>query len=203
MQDSTAQDSHTQNPTAQAFSDSEIQDKIRRMLIRGVVDPKHDWHWPVLATATMHDQPEAFARVVVLRAWDAQTNRFEIHSDARAEKLLQLQAQPAVSTLLFYDARSRTQLRVRAQSQVHVNDEISSAAWQKLSSRGREQYRGAWAPGSPLSQHNEVQAFEGQHFAVIILQAFEFDYLHLAREGHVRVRFTFDAGSWLAVQLVP
>ena len=178
-------------------------------LSRGVADTKHDWHWPVLATIkNTTSGPNASVRVVVLRAFNPSKRRIEIHSDSRALKITELTSNTAdgtakIASLLFYDNRSRTQLRIQARTTVSIDNPISQAAWAKLPEHGRTQYLGNEAPGSQLP--NQLTAGIAPHFAVIELTIESLDWLILAREGHQRMHFAWDdqTKACTATALVP
>ena len=175
-------------------------------LSRGVADTKHDWHWPVLGTVkNTANGPSSSTRVVVLRAFSAAKRLIEIHSDSRAQKIIELQdpSDRCKASLLFYDSRSRTQLRIQASATVSINDAISQAAWAKLPEHGRTQYLGCEAPGSKLP--DQIISSAAPHFAVIQLTIESIDWLVLARDGHQRMRFVWDAQTQqcAATALVP
>lgn len=186
-----------------AIDTHDILTGIWRTLSRGVVDTKHDWHWPVLGTVSQDTTgPQSHCRIVVLRGFDVPSRRIEIHSDSRAQKMAQLQSGNA--SLLFYDARSRTQVRVQASASVAINNAISQAAWSKLPEHGRTQYMGLAAPGSQQKNATAVgstavggtvEAGTAAHFAVIHLTIESIDWLILAREGHQRMSFVWNIAT--------
>ena len=181
-------------------------------LSRGVADTKHDWHWPVLATIkNTPSGPNANVRVVVLRAFNPSKRLIAIHSDSRALKIAELTSHTTDGTngtngtasLLFYDNRSRTQLRIQARATVSIDNSISQAAWAKLPEHGRTQYLGNEAPGSHLP--TQLTSGVTPHFAVIELTIESLDWLILAREGHQRRHFSWDdqTRACTATALVP
>jgi pyridoxamine 5'-phosphate oxidase len=153
-------------------------------LVRGAVDSKHDWHWPVMGTIGRLDSDETpwpQLRTVVLRKTVPQERRLEVHSDSRAGKLLDIAQQPKVM-MHFYEQRSRTQLRLACHAVVHQDNAISQDAWNKLPPSSQTQYLDG--PAVAMSQ---------QHFAVIHLEVRELEWLWLAREGHQRTKFVYQA----------
>ena len=189
-------------PRAQPNASGDILTGIWATLSRGVADTKHDWHWPVLATVkSSASGPSSSTRVVVLRAFNAANRLIEIHSDSRAAKIAELQTGKA--SVLFYDHRARTQLRVEAHATVSINNSISQAAWAKLPEHGRTQYLGNEAPGSPLT--NQLTYGTTSYFAVIQLKIESLDWLVLARDGHKRMEFFWDdqTNAFTATTLVP
>ncbi len=159
-------------------------------LTRGSVDPKHDWHWPVMSTIGQlaHDpSPWPQVRTVVLRKVNVKAHTLEVHTDSRAGKLHDLQQSP--NTMMhFYDQRTRTQLRLACKAQINLNNTITEQAWALLAPTSKAQYI----------------EFDATHFAVIYLQVIEIDWLWLAREGHQRLKFSLQADqSWSAQALKP
>jgi pyridoxamine 5'-phosphate oxidase len=153
-------------------------------LVRGAVDSKHDWHWPVMGTIGRlgsDASPWPQLRTVVLRKTVPQQRRLEVHSDSRAGKLLDLGQHPNVM-MHFYEQRSRTQLRLACHAVVHQNNAISQDAWNKLPPSSQTQYIDG--PAVAMNQ---------QHFAVIHLEVQELEWLWLAREGHQRTKFVYKA----------
>jgi pyridoxamine 5'-phosphate oxidase len=153
-------------------------------LVRGAVDSKHDWHWPVMGTIgrlASDTTPWPQLRTVVLRKTYPHLRRLEVHSDSRAGKLLDIAQQPQVM-MHFYEQRSRTQLRLACHAVVHQDDAISEDAWNKLPPSSQTQYLDG--PTLTMTQ---------QHFAVIHLEVRELEWLWLAREGHQRTKFVYQS----------
>jgi pyridoxamine 5'-phosphate oxidase len=172
-------------------------------LVRGAVDSKHDWHWPVMGTVgrlANDASPWPQLRTVVLRKVTPPERRLEIHSDSRAGKLLDIAQQPHVM-MHFYNQRSRTQLRLACRAVVHQDNTLSQAAWDQLPMTSKAQYMDV--PNLAMDQ---------RHFALVYLEVFELEWLLLAREGHQRIRFTYQPdlltksnvnSNWSAQDLKP
>ncbi len=179
---------------------------IWQTLGRAVHDAKHDWHWPVLATVDASNKnPSAQLRTVVLRQYDKDAAWLEIHTDNRAAKINQLKHNPQAG-LLFYDNRSRTQLRIATTATVHDGDDIANDAWAKLGSHGQAQYQMNAVPGTQLEKATETDLMpeaDNRFFAVLRLQMISMDWLRLRRGGHERVQFTLDQTTWVETVLVP
>jgi pyridoxamine 5'-phosphate oxidase len=163
--------------------EADILATVWRTLSRGSVDPKHDWHWPALATVDSDAWPQV--RTVVLRKVDSALRQLEVHSDSRAQKIEQLQSGRA--SLHFYDRKSRTQIRMLCLATVHIDNPIAQLAWDRLSDHTREQYL----------------SFSEKFFAVIHLTAIDIDWLWLDRHGHQRNRFNWQNNAWRCSPLQP
>ncbi len=184
-----------------------VLDRIWQDLTRASHDAKHDWHWPSLASIGKTAQGlTAHSRVVVLRTSNKTQAQLQIHSDSRAQKLPQLTEHPNAS-MLFYNRKNRTQLRVRCSAHICINNAQADAAWQSLPEHGRTQYLGNATPGN-LTTASAPSASSDEnikHFALILLNIESMDWLQLAREGHERWSFTLDPQSkvWHCQSLVP
>src|ERR1700712_5151200 len=89
----------------------------------------------------------AEARITVLRRVDATRKYVWFHTDARAEKVMQLEAYPTAS-LLFWDAKQQIQLRLTVETRLHTDDYIADDHWQALWIGGRKNYLSEQRPGS-------------------------------------------------------
>lgn len=115
------------------------------MIGRGVADRRHAFHTPVFVTNGVDGFPAA--RTVVLRGFDPQRRTLIFHTDGRSTKVTELAADPRVA-IVFYDARRKIQLRIAGHATTHTDDDVSRAAWERLSASSRRGYLGA-PPGTP------------------------------------------------------
>jgi len=165
----------------------------------------------VVATCTATG---ADARTVVLRKVDTVHKYVWFHTDARAEKVLQLEAFPT-ATLLFWDDGQQCQLRLTVETRLHTDDYIADEQWQALWVGNRKAYLSEYQPGSErpapypgfseqlgagLPSKEESEAGR-KNFAVIECRVLAMEYLHLSRSGQTRARFQYEPESrmvWLA-----
>jgi pyridoxamine 5'-phosphate oxidase len=181
----------------------QVLTSIWQTLSRGVHDAKHDWHWPTLATVDTKDAAQL--RTVVLRQVNKDPAWIEIHSDSRACKIAQLRQQPRAQ-VLFYDGRSRTQLRASTEVSLHDADDIADQAWARIGTHGQAQYQKRAAPGAAIdtvSQEDLLAQPDQRFFTVLRLQLVKLDWLRLYRDGHQRVQFTLQNNLWSEINLVP
>ena len=178
----------------------ETLDYAAQQLSRAVADPKHPWHWPVLATAG------PAARVVVLRSFTRSTSRVVFYTDARSAKVGQLAGAGGACELLFYHYKHRTQLRISGVAAASTDDDERRRLWDRQSDQGRRSYATSAPPGTPLdgpgdglppgftqqpTEQQLARAFE--NFAVFTLDVRRADFLQLGREGQRRCRW---GGDW-------
>lgn len=173
-----------------------VQREAFSMIARGVADPRHAFHTPVLATNGADGFPAA--RTVVLRGFDPQQRTLIFHTDRRSTKVAELSADPRVA-VVFYDAKGKIQLRAAGTAAVHTGDDVSKAAWERLSAWSRRCYLGA-PPGTPSHEptsglpadleHREPLPTEADggasNLVVVRVQMSRLDWLYLAAHGHRR-----------------
>lgn len=156
----------------------------------------------------------ADARTVVLRQVDSVRRYIWFHTDARASKVMQLEAFPN-ATLLFWDDKRQVQLRLTAETRLHTDDYVADEHWKNLWVGGRKTYLSERVPGTeqpepypgfPLelgeSLPTETDSEAGRkNFAVIECRVLSMEYLHLSRGGQTRARFQYEPErktAWLA-----
>jgi 3-hydroxyisobutyrate dehydrogenase len=182
----------------------------RNRLIRAPRDRKSPMHAPVIVTADVD------ARVMVLRAFDAQGWRLRLHTDSRAPKAGVIAADPRVA-VLFYDKAAKVQIRARGTGEILRAGAEVDAAWNASTRFARRCYlgegpgAGSDAPTSGLPPEFEgVEPDEAQlvpareNFALLRITLTALDWLYLAHTGHVRAQFARDgddaawAGRWVS-----
>lgn len=169
------------------------------------------FRYMTMATCTSHG---ADARLVVLRHVDVAHKYVWFHTDARSEKVLQLEAFPQ-ATLLLWDDKQQVQLRLTVETRLHTDDYLADEQWDKLHDGSIRSYLSEYMPGSEqatpypgypehVSQGEltpEDRAFGRQNFAAIECRVLRMEYLQLGKEGQTRARFQYEPVSkmnWLA-----
>lgn len=168
----------------------------RDRLIRAPRDRKSPLHTPVIVTADVD------ARVMVLRAFDAQSWRLRLHTDTRAPKAQVIAADPRMA-VLFYDKGAKIQIRARGTGEIVREGAEIDAAWAASTRFARRCYLGE-GPGaaSDTPTSGLPSEFEGvepddtqlvparENFALLGITLDALDWLYLAHTGHVRAQFT-------------
>lgn len=156
----------------------------------------------------------ADARMVVNRRVNVDQKYVWFYTDARTEKVLQLEAFP-MATLLFWDEAEQLQLRLTVETRLHTNDYIADEHWETVEETERKMYLSAPIPGTKtdapypgfpehLTTGNpsaDEQAAARQHFAVIECRVLCMEYLHLSKSGQTRACFEYEPETkrvWLA-----
>lgn len=189
----------------------DLLDAVWTQLAAASESSKHGWHLPMIGTGS--EQPHV--RTVVLR--DVQPGRsLACHTDVRSPKVVQLRMAPHASWC-FYDHAHRVQVVADGPTQVHTDDAVAEAGWDRSSLSSRRCYLAPAAPGSVLEQSGpnlpphlvgqlpseEEVAVGRENFAVIQTRVERLDFLFLAFDGNVRAEFVRGengefAGRWIA-----
>lgn len=182
----------------------------RARLAVAAADRRAAMHAPVVVTA------DADARIMVLRAADADLAALRFHTDARAPKVATIAANPRLS-ILAYDPAARVQLRMTGKAHVEATGALADAAWAAASPLSRRCYLAEAGPsaamdrpGSALPPHlvgqrpslAESEAGRGV-FAVIVVRVETLDWLRLDSTGGLRARFARSGEGWTGEWIAP
>ena len=211
-------DTETPQPAHDRYPElAEIPGLAWTMLKRAVADRRHGFRTPTVCTVSAIDGTPA-ARTVVLRHADPESLVIRCHTDRRATKIADIEAQPVVAWH-FYDTKSRTQLRCRTMSRVHTEGPTFEDAWQRTAPMSRRCYLAPNVPGSVsdepsanlpddllVADPNYERSEDGKaNFAVVESRVERMDWLLLKHSGHRRAKFEWgeDGDLLLADWLEP
>ncbi len=182
----------------QSDSLQRIESSVWQCLCATTASHRHAWHHGVLNTVALSaGMLEAVnSRTVILRAANPNAKTVECHTDARSQKVADLN-HCAVASWTFYDHQSKIQVRLNGNATV-INDQFADEAWNRTSLCSRASYLSISPPGQsvdsikpPLTDDRRVSQEESergrQHFRVVHLQVKGFDRLYLRRTGHLRM----------------
>ena len=184
---------------------SDILSHAWDLLARGGADKKHPYHFPVLAT---YGPQGVQQRTIVLRKAYPPERLLRAYSDARPQKIVDLQQHPEASWL-FYDHGSKEQIRARGRVTLHQQDDLAKELWNTIPPQARGDYLGPVAPGTHAdgytdnlpsdfreepTEENTQAGFN--NFVVIESEVTGIDYLKLRRNGHLRAQFYWEEGHW-------
>ncbi len=191
---------------------NEIEKKLWSLLIRAVNDRNSEFRTPVFICG---DKNNLDGRVVVLRKANEKNISLQFHSDIRSTKIDIIKKNPN-SSLLFYGKKEKIQLRMKVESNLHYNDEITKESWDKTGHISRKCYLVTDGPGTksekPTSGLNnkfdnfdftKEESEEGyKNFCVIKCKIKSIEWLYLAAKGHRRALIKFQ-GSKKFTWLIP
>ncbi len=188
----------------------EIEKKLWSLLIEAVKDRDSEFRTPVFICG---DNKDLDGRVVVLRKADQKNNFVQFHSDIRSSKIKKIKKNPNCS-LLFYGKKEKIQLRLKINSQINFNNDVSKKSWEKTGHISRKCYLVANGPGTisdkPTSglsgkfdnfDYTKQESEEGyKNFCVIKCNITSIEWLYLAAKGHRRALIDLEGikkFSWL------
>lgn len=184
------------------FQDKDTKDEIwqavKHELHRGALDAKHPFHWVNLGTVS-NEFPSV--RTVVLRKLTEELHFF-VYTDYRSEKCSDLK-QNSHATLHLYHPKKQVQIRVKVQTILHFQDEMSNKLWQTIPSHRRSEYTGSQAPGTKISSPDDgwKEGDSNIHFFTVLeFIPQELEVLQLSKNGHLRIVFNEEnewEGNWL------
>ncbi|MEL6360617.1 MAG: pyridoxamine 5'-phosphate oxidase family protein [Pseudomonadota bacterium] len=171
-------------------------------LVRGTVDRRSAFKWPVLVTGSEISGPSG--RVVVLRRFNAEMHQAVIYTDRRSKKVRHLADKPHAE-LVFFDPKNLLQIRLRGTAQVHANGTEKDSAFDQLPARSRSDYSTVTEPGGRLvsTKPERDLKLSRDHFALIEIVAQEYDILSLEREGHRRAKVSVAGHTCQASWVTP
>ena len=191
---------------------SEVLRLVWNHVEAGAVDSDHPFRTPTFGTAG-HGQPQL--RTVVLRMAQQDSRSLSFHSDRRADKIEEIQANDRISWHAWAPAKS-LQIRLRGRATVHTDDAVADEMWEAESPASLGHYLKEDAPATPIENPvdelpdafhegtltEEDVAAGRSHFAVVRTVIDEIDALNLHRGNHQRALFAWNAeanafeGSW-------
>jgi hypothetical protein len=183
-----------------------VDDEFRR--IAAALDGRWPaWALPILATSG-EDGPRA--RVLALRAVDAEARTLLFHADARSAKVGEIVTDPRV-TVVFFDPVDGIEARFTGTAALHRHDAVAHAAWQGVSSLRRRASRTLAAPGAHLAQSARFDALPAQpdeqggydNFAVIEVAVEHLDWLWVGADDLRRAAFAWTGAGWAGAWTVP
>jgi PPOX class probable FMN-dependent enzyme len=157
-----------------------------------------------LATVSSTGTPRN--RTVVVRGVTSE-DALLIATDARSQKVAELQQQPWAALCWYFQA-ARRQFRFRGRTAlVDAQRELRADQWASLSERVRAQF--SWP--SPGAARAPEAAFEGPppleppaHFVLLVLRPTFVDFLDISVTPHRRIHHRRDAaGRWQALAVNP
>lgn len=180
---------------------SEIWKSISHELHRGALDPKHPFRYVNLGTIGKIS-PEI--RTVVVRSVSKELE-FHIFTDSRSEKVNELSANPS-ATLHFYHPGKRVQIRIKTKTEIHHQDEVSTANWLKVQGEAQKAYTSTLAPSMPISDPNQgfdwPENSDDRYFTVLKFIPETVEALQLNGHRHLRILFS-KKENWKGQWLVP
>ena len=188
----------------------EIEKKIWLMLNDAVTNRNSPFRVPVFICG---DQTNFDGRIIVLRKSDQVHKLLQFHSDIRSDKIKKLKKNKNAA-MLFYSKEEKIQLRIKVESVVNYNNDVTKDSWLKTQHISRKCYLVEAGPGtmsqiptSGLKQEldnfkfSKEKSEEGYvNFTVIQCSVKSIEWLYLAAKGHRRAFLNYSGDkkfTWL------
>jgi pyridoxamine 5'-phosphate oxidase len=187
------------------FTENETPADIWKSLVhelhRGALDTGHPFRYFNLGTIGKTG-PEV--RTVVIRSVSKELE-FYCFTDFRSEKVAELRTNPTAN-LHFYHPGKRVQIRIKAKTGIHHQDEVSTANWLKVQGDAQKAYTSTLAPSTPISDPNEafdwLENGDDRFFTVLKFIPESIEALQLNGLRHLRILFS-KKENWEGQWLVP
>lgn len=174
-----------------------------KKLVNGSVKKKNGFR--TMCVGTIDENNTAALRIVVNRKVDEAQKTIFFHTDNRSRKHDDLLKDNRIS-LLFYDARQRVQIVVKANATLHTNDALSNDRWKATSAQARLGYMTIEPPNtkseiptlgyneqfSLLKPTNTESDLFQENFSVVACTVYELEFLYLDFSGNRKANFFYD-----------
>lgn len=182
-----------------------LEELAWKKLVNGSVKKKNGFR--TMCVGTINQDSDASIRVVINRKVDESKKTIYFHTDIRARKYQDLQVNNRLS-LLFYDARQRVQIMVKAHATLHNNDALSIDRWKATSPQARLGYMTIEPPNTKSDtptlgydeRFSEIKPTDiesdpfQKNFTVISCQVYELEFLYLDYLGNRKANFYYENG---------
>ncbi len=182
-----------------------IEELAWKKLLNGSIKKKNGFR--TMCVGTINENSEASIRMVINRKVDESKKTIYFHTDNRSRKFQDLDRDNRLS-LLFYDARQRIQIMVKAHTIFHTNDSLAIDRWKATSPQARLGYMTIDAPNTKSDaptlgydtkyseiKPNEIESDPYQkNFTVIACQVYELEFLYLDFLGNRKANFYYENG---------
>ncbi|NNE77421.1 MAG: pyridoxamine 5'-phosphate oxidase family protein [Pricia sp.] len=179
---------------------SDFFQELKEELYNGASKKGHPFRYFTLATIGLDRMPRL--RTIVLRQVSEDLG-ITFFTDRRSKKITHIQENNKVS-LLFYEPKKLLQIKVEGLALIVKDQPTLQKHWRKVRSESRKDYTTSSAPGSDLSNPDNVEYLQnGNYFCMVNVEPFKIEYLRLKRPNHLRIRFSKENDGWSGEFLVP
>lgn len=169
-------------------------------LQKGTSKKGHPFRYGTLGTVGLGTT--ARLRTIVLRKV-SEDLKLVFYTDRRSRKIGHIKENNSVS-LLFYHPKKLLQLKIEGRASIVSDNEELKKYWAGVQPTSRKDYTTASAPGSPISNPDDVEYVEEKnYFTIVEIESSKIEYLKLKRPNHLRILFSKDDGEWNGEFLVP
>lgn len=173
-----------------------------KKLVNGSVKKKNGFR--TMCVGTIDENKTTSLRIVINRRVDETKKVIFFHTDNRSRKFNDLENDNRIS-LLFYDARQRVQISIKARANFHTNDILANERWTVTSPQARLGYMTNLPPNtksekptlgyeerfSDIKPTNEESDLFKNNFSVIACHVSEMEFLYLDFHGNRKANFCY------------
>ena len=183
-------------------------DQAWRLIVRGAMERTFGFHVMQAASVAADGTPRV--RSVILRAADKDARQIRFHTDRNADKVTELEANPAIA-LVLYDADEKVQVRLSGSAEIDRVGPVADAAWQQTQGAGRACYASDPVHGTPIVHGGAYNAvFDPaapdvgrDAFCAVTVTVGKLDWFYLHAAGHRSLRFVWTGSQWDGEWRVP
>lgn len=187
------------------FTLPEVEKLAWKKLVNGSIKKKNGFRTMCVGTIAEDGSPSQ--RIVINRKVDEAKKTAFFHTDNRSRKYFDLQRDNRIS-LLFYDARQRIQVVLKANAIVHTNDTLANNRWKATNPQARLGYMTVNPPNTKsekptlgyeerfsVTKPTEIESdMYRENFVVIACEACEVEFLYLDYLGNRKANFYYENG---------
>lgn len=173
-----------------------------KKLVNGSIKKKNGFR--TMCVGTIDENNESAIRIVINRKVDELQKTIYFHTDNRSRKFFDLKRNNCLS-LLFYDARQKIQIVVKAKAILHTEDPIASDKWKATSPQARLGYMTIDPPNSkseepttgyetrfsdtkPTTLESDLYR---KNFSVVACKVYALEFLYLDYLGNRKANFFY------------
>lgn len=160
-----------------------------------------------MCVGTINEDNSTSLRTVINRKADELNKTIFFYTDNRSRKFYELQKDNRIS-LLFYDAKQKTQIVIKAIAELHSSNSLTNDKWKTTTAQSRLGYMTTEPPNSKSIEptigydkkfsavkptNSESDLFE-KNFSVISCKAYELEFLYLDFNGNYKATFHYENG---------
>lgn len=176
-----------------------------KKLVNGSVKKKNGYR--TMCVGTIGEEKDASLRIVINRKVDELKKTIYFYTDNRSRKFYDLQKDNRVS-LLFYDARQKTQIVLKAFASLHSNNSLTIDRWKATGPQARLGYMTNEVPNTKSDtptlgydeRFSEIKPTDAEsdvfqkNFSVITCEVYELEFLYLDYLGNRKANFYYKNG---------
>lgn len=176
-----------------------------KKILNGSVKKKNGFR--TMCVGTIGKDNDTSLRIVINRKVDELQKKILFYTDNRSRKFEDLQKDNRIS-LLFYDARQKIQIAIKAHASISEDDSLIENRWKATSPQARLGYMTIEAPNTKSEnptlgydeRFSEIKPTDlesnpyQKNFTVVVCKVYELEFLYLDYLGNRKANFFYKNG---------